>query len=130
MYGSSHTHFESMKDTANDIETMCKNFIQLGAKKVAVTEHGVMSSYEDIKDAINHIKQDAKKNNEPVPDFEVIPGCEVYFDNAHLILIAKNYQGYLDLCKIITEANKNLQNGKPIVTSEILKQYVTKGNMI
>lgn len=130
MYGSTHTHFESMKDTANNLENMCKNFIKLGAKKVAVTEHGVMSSYEDIKDAINHINQNAKKKGEPISDFEVIPGCEVYFGDAHLILIAKNYQGYYDLCKIITEANRNIKNGKPTVTSDILKQYVTKGDMI
>jgi DNA polymerase III alpha subunit len=49
MFGSIHTHFESEKDTANaNMHNMIDNFRRLGAKKVAVTDHGVMSAYEDL----------------------------------------------------------------------------------
>jgi len=91
MYGSIHTHFESRYDTANDLETMCKNFIAQGAKKIAVTEHGVFSSYEDLKDIVQKLKNKHKEQNPEAPalDFDIIPGVEGYFEDtrSHLILI-------------------------------------------
>ena len=140
MYGSIHTHFESEKDTGNDKKAMVNNFIKIGAKKVAVTEHGVFSSYEDLRDIVKKLKANAKKAQEKdpnvkIPDFDIIPGIEGYLgDNAaHLILVAKDYQGYLSLCKIITESNKNVQGGKgskkPIITLENLKENVNKGHL-
>lgn len=132
MYGSTHTHFESQYDTGNNKKEMIKRFIDCGAKKVAVTEHGVFSSYEDLKEIVNEIKEDAKKHEEPVPDFDIIPGVEGYFgeEAAHLILIAKDYEGYVSLCKIISESNKNIVNEKPIITLENLKKNVNKGHLI
>ena len=137
MYGSIHTHFESQYDTGNDKETMVKNFIASGAKKVAVTEHGVFSSYEDLRDIVSHIKEEAEKEkkenpNVEIPDFDIIPGVEGYFGEnaAHLILIAKDYEGYLSLCKIISESNKNIIREKPIITFENLQKNVKKGHLI
>lgn len=137
MYGSIHTHFESQYDTGNDKEQMIKNFIANGAKRVAVTEHGVFSSYEDLRDIVTHIKEDALKEkkedpNVEVPDFDIIPGVEGYFEDeaSHIILIAKDYEGYHSLCKIISESNKNIIKGKPIITLDNLKQNVAKGHLI
>lgn len=132
MFGSIHTHFESRYDTANDMKKMCENFIKKGAKKVAVTEHGVFSSYEDLRDIVKKIKGKAKENGEDI-DFEIIPGIEGYFgdNHAHLILIAKDYEGYLSLCKIISQANENIdKKGNPIITIENLQKNVKKGHLI
>ena len=70
-------------------------------------------------------------------DMDIIPGIEGYFgDNgSHLILIAKDYQGYLDLCKIITEASEykkadgNYPN-HPTITFENLEKNMHKGRVI
>lgn len=131
IYGSIHTHFESQYDTGNEKKTMLQNFINAGAKRVAVTEHGVFSSYEDLKDTVSELKKEAKDNNKTI-DFDIIPGVEGYFeeDAAHIVLIAKDYDGYLSLCKIISESNKNIVKGKPIITLENLKQNVRKGHLI
>lgn len=133
MYGSIHTHFESRFDTANDMTEMCQNFIKAGAKKVAVTEHGVISSYEDLKDVVHHIKDDAKKEEKEIPDFDIIPGVEGYFgeNRSHLILVAKDYEGYVSLCRIISESNENLdKKGNPIISLDNLKRNVKKGHLI
>jgi len=123
-----HVHFESQYDTGNDKRKMLMNFINSGAKRVAVTEHGVFSSFEDLKELVEDIK--AHSDN-PI-DFDVIPGVEGYLgeDAAHIILIAKDYQGYLDLCKIISESNENVVKGKPIITLENLKKNVNKGHVL
>lgn len=128
IYGSVHTHFEDRYDTGNDNEQMVRKFIDLGAKRVAVTGHGVFSAYEDLRDIVSSIKKDAKKKGEEVPDFEIIPGIEAYLPE-HCILIAKDYEGYLSLCKIISESNENIQNGKPIVTFKNLRKNVKKGHL-
>lgn len=71
---------------------------------------------------------------------EVIPGCEIYLDykgdkdRSHLILIAKDREGYLELCKIISDSNKNVvvsaTKTYPITTMDILQKYVKKGHLI
>lgn len=134
MYGSIHSHFESDKDAVNahfgsngriSFEQALDEYHKLGAKKVAVTEHGAFSSFEDIYAA-------SKKYD----DMDVIPGVEAYFDykedgenaeRTHLILIAKDAVGYQQLCKIITRANKNIWQSKakkeyPIVTMSSLEE--------
>ncbi len=139
MYGSTHTHFESRYDTGNNLGQMIKNFRSLGAKRVAVTEHGAMSSYEDLRDEVNHQAKDAKEAGEAF-DFEIIPGVEAYFavdeeaaknrQSDHLILIAKDHEGYLELCKIVTEANELVVNGKPITTLQNLRDHVKAGHIV
>lgn len=138
MYGSIHTHIESSEDAVNahfndkgkiSFDQALNEFHKLGAKKIAVTEHGAFSSYENI--------YDASKNFD---DLEVIPGCEIYLDykgdkdRSHLILIAKDREGYLELCKIISDSNKNVVIGAtktyPITTMDILQKYVKKGHLI
>lgn len=135
MYGSIHNHFESRFDTANNMKKMLENYVSLGAKKIVATEHGVFSSYEDLKDTL-------KKLN--APDTEIIPGIEAYLEmpeqnskklkTAHLILFAKDYEGYLSLSKIITESNAYSQRtgieGKAVTTFENLRKNVAKGHIV
>ena len=161
MYGSIHTHFEDMYDTANDLKKMVKEFASLGSKKVALTGHGSMFAYEDLKEIVAVLKE----KKEIDEDFEIIPGCEVYvtMDNLnesskedldeenqssndfektgsrHMVLVAKNYEGYQDLCKVISTASKNTKATKtkneeneyltPLVTLENLKENIRKGNI-
>lgn len=140
MYGSTHTHFESQYDTGNVLAEMITNFYRVGAKKIVATEHGVFSSFEDLKDTLHYLQTDPKTvkkwqeaglDVEPIPEdyeMEIIPGIECYFGDeaAHLVLIAKDYEGYKYLCKIISESNENIQtkNGKPIVTLENLRNNI------
>lgn len=132
MYGSTHTHFEDLFDTANDKKQMVCEFASLGAKRVAVTGHGTMFAYEDLKAIVA-----ACKENKTIPeDFEIIPGVEVYFEDEarHMVLVAENYAGYQQLCRVVTESAHNTQSKKssaeedefltPIVTMENLQKHI------
>lgn len=132
MYGSSHTHFEDLFDTANDKKKMLCEFIALGAKRVALTGHGSMFAYEDLKEIVATLKS----TKQAPEDFEIVPGVEVYFEDEarHMVLVAEDYEGYQQLCRVITDSAKNTKSSKsnnedqeyltPIVTMENLEKNI------
>lgn len=140
MYGSTHTHFEDLFDTGNDLKGMVLLFDSLGAKRVALTGHGSMFAYEDLKEITSRLKE----TKEIGEDFEVVPGVEVYFDDEtgedgnpaskHMVLVAKDYEGYKQLCRIISDSAKNTKSSRstiedveyltPIVTMENLRKNI------
>lgn len=150
MYGSVHTHAEDMFDTGNDLKEWVKNFIRRGAKKVALTGHGSMFAYEDLKDILKKMKDKGAELPEDY-QFDIIPGVEIYFNgltkegneqkSKHMVLIAKNYEGYVDLCRVISESSRNSKISTanrtedseyltPLVTMENLRENIRKGNVI
>ena len=99
-----HIHSEfSLLDGANRIKDLPVRAKELGMKAMAITDHGVMYG------AIDFYKACKKEGIKP------IIGCEVYvaprsrFDKEpidkqyyHLILLAKNNQGYKNLSKLVS----------------------------
>ena len=140
-YGSTHTHFESDKDTANgDFKQMLLSCAALGMKKVVVTDHGTFSAYEDVLDTLS-LLQEKLPDDKALQKLELVPGVECYFsaeskeESSHLVLFAKDWEGYQSLCHIITQSNKDFrknksEGGKPIVTLQNLKDNVRKGHII
>ena len=99
-----HIHSEfSLLDWANRIKDLPVRAKELGMKAMAITDHGVMYG------AIDFYKACKKEGIKP------IIGCEVYvaprsrlnkepgIDNRynHLILLAKNNEGYKNLSKLV-----------------------------
>lgn len=120
---SIHTHVRSIFDAHIDATALCLKIKEMGGKGCVITDHGVLSSIEDYKAVFN------------AQGLKLIPGVEVYVDGGilgrlHLILIAANDNGYKSICKIVTESNRNLQGGFPVVTKEILERYISKGDVI
>lgn len=144
---STHNHFESLYDTANNIKAMLLEYINAGFKRVAVTDHGEATSYEALLKTLNKLQSDEKdkqkENPEYIPDekimnFEIVFGVEGYLkdninpkENSHIILISEDYEGYQSLCKVITESNrnKNMSSGQPIITLENLKKNISKDHV-
>lgn len=124
--GSIHTHFESLYDTANDLSEMLDEFHKLGCTKVAVTDHGTASAYEDLLYIIAN-----KKKKDPDYKMDIVFGIEGYFDdgNSHLILLARDEIGYKSLCNIIAESEHNFIKNKPIITRENLEKNIAKGHV-
>ena len=100
-----HIHSEfSLLDGANRIKDIPKRAKELGMDSIAITDHGVMYG---VIDFYNACKEEGVKP---------IIGCEVYvaprsrfdkepgIDNKynHLILLAKNQQGYKNLSKLVS----------------------------
>jgi len=119
-----HSHY-SLLDGLAKIDDIIDKVKELGMDSVAITDHGTMYGviefYEKCK--ANGIKP--------------IIGCEVYeairgmedktpnLDGKrfHLILLARNEQGYKNLVKIVTEAHLRGFYYKPRVDFELLEKY-------
>lgn len=121
-----HVHSEfSLLDGANRIKDLPVRAKELGMNSIAITDHGVMFGVIDFYKAC--------KANGVKP----IIGCEVYvaprsrFDKDpaldgkynHLILLAKNNQGYRNLSKLVSLSFLDGFYYKPRIDKEILEQY-------
>ena len=121
-----HIHSEfSLLDGANRIKDLPVRAKELGMDAMAITDHGVMYG------AIDFYKACKKEGIKP------IIGCEVYvaprsrlhkepgIDNHyyHLILLAKNQQGYKNLSKIVSIGFLEGYYYKPRIDHEILEKY-------
>ena len=121
-----HTHSEySLLDGANKIKELPARAKELGMKAMAITDHGVMFGVVDF------YKECKKVGIKP------IIGCEVYvaprtrfdkengIDNkySHLILLAKNEEGYKNLTKLVSMGFTEGFYYKPRIDLEILEKY-------
>ena len=121
-----HTQY-SILDGFSAIPKLFKRASQLGMPALAITDHGNMYGVKEF------MKVAAKS-----PDIKPIIGCEVYVtrhydhrlkDNDHrryyhLILLAKNYQGYQNLSRIVSIGHiEGKYYDKPRVTHEIIERY-------
>ncbi len=121
-----HVHSEySLLDGANRIKELPKRIKELGMNSVAITDHGVMYGVVDF------YKECKKEGIKP------IIGCEVYvaprsrfdkepnIDNKynHLILLAKNNNGYKNLTQLVSLGFVEGYYYKPRIDLEILEKY-------
>ena len=121
-----HIHTEySILDGACRIKPLIQHVKDLGQTAIAITDHGVMHG------CIDFYLECKKQGIKP------IIGCEVYvaprtrfdkvhgIDNAryHLVLLAKNYNGYKNLIKLVSAAWTEGFYTKPRVDHDLLKQY-------
>ncbi|GAB6976177.1 DNA polymerase III subunit alpha [Prevotella falsenii] len=111
-----HTHY-SILDGQSKISYLVDKAVNNGMKGMAITDHGVMFGIKEFSDYCANINKVRKKNGEE--PFKPIFGCEMYVarrrkedkvkemhDNSgyHLIVLAKNYQGYKNLIKLVSHA--------------------------
>ena len=121
-----HIHSEfSLLDGANRIKDIPVIAKELGMNAIAITDHGNMFGVIDFYKA-------CKAN-----DIKPIIGCEVYvaprtrhdkdpnLDSKynHLILLAKNKQGYQNLSKLVSLGYTEGFYYKPRIDKEILEKY-------
>ncbi len=121
-----HIHTEySILDGACRIKPLIKHVKAMGQTAVAITDHGVMHGCIDFYLACK------------AEGIKPIIGCEVYvaprtrfdkvhgLDNAryHLVLLAKNYNGYKNLIKLVSAAWTEGFYTKPRVDHDLLEQY-------
>ncbi len=120
-----HTDF-SLLDGAASIKKMVAKAKELGMKHLAITDHGNMFG-------ALHFYRECKAN-----DINPIVGCEFYVApgnrsiksgndkksrSNHLILLAKNYEGYKNLMVLASRAYTEGFYYKPRIDDELLEQY-------
>ena len=121
-----HVHTEySLLDGANRIKDLVAKVKKLGMNAVAITDHGVMYG------AIEFYKECKANGIKP------IIGCEMYvakrtmhdkdanIDNtySHLILLAKDNEGYKNLIKLVSLSFTEGYYYKPRIDKETLRKY-------
>ena len=120
-----HTQY-SILDGLSTIEGLFNRAEELGMPGLAITDHGNMYG---VKEFLKFAKEH--------PTVKPIIGCEVYVtrgydhklkDNTHrkyyhLILLAKNYEGYKNLMKIVSIAHIEGAYYKPRVSHEVIEKY-------
>ncbi|HEY3782684.1 MAG TPA: DNA polymerase III subunit alpha [Fimbriimonadaceae bacterium] len=121
-----HNHTEySLLDGANRIPEMVSRTKELGMDSLAITDHGVMFGVmeftmecqkQGVKPIIGmeayvapngHLKKDGKEENETY----------------HLLLLAKDLEGYRNLCKLSTIGALQGYYYKPRIDHDLLRQY-------
>ncbi len=111
-----HTQY-SILDGQSKIPYLVDKAIKDGMKGMAITDHGVMYGIKEFVDYCNGVNKQRKKDG--LEPFKPIIGCEMYVarrrkedmvkemgDNSgyHLIVLAKNYNGYKNLIKLVSRS--------------------------
>ena len=120
-----HTQY-SILDGLSSIPDLFARAKEIGLKGLAITDHGNMYG---IKEFLKVAKD--------YPEIKPIIGCEIYvtrgYDHRlkdadhkkyyHLILLAKNYNGYKNLMKIVSLAHIEGMYYRPRADREIIEKY-------
>ena len=121
-----HVHTEySLLDGASRISNLVSRAKELGMDSLAITDHGVMFG------VIDFYRECLKQGIKPIIGCEVYTAARTRFDKdvdkdkrmGHLILLARNNEGYRNLMKIVSEGYRNGFYYKPRIDREVLSEY-------
>ncbi|MBO4659413.1 MAG: DNA polymerase III subunit alpha [Prevotella sp.] len=130
-----HTYF-SILDGQSSIKRLVDKAIADGMRGIAITDHGNMFGVKELFNYCN--KVNGKRKADGLPPFKPIFGCEMYVARRkksdrskehhdqggwHLIVLAKNYQGYKNLIKLVSRAWVDGFYMRPRTDHEDLERY-------
>ncbi len=119
-----HSHY-SLLDGLPKIDQLLDYVKELGMDSVALTDHGVLYG------AVEFYKKAKKRGIKPIIGSEVYLAFErmnqkrpnIDDKRYHLVLLAKNEQGYKNLVKLLTRAHLEGFYYKPRIDEELLEKY-------
>lgn len=120
-YGLLHNHTEnSLRDSAMSVERLVMRAKELGAPALALTDHGVMTGY------ISFVQCCEENGIKP------ILGVEFYVEEEnegrkHLIVMAKNKEGFQALIKAVSATSLRTFGGYPRAKKELLTKFFGPG---
>ncbi len=130
-----HTYY-SILDGQSSIQKLVDKAIANGMRGMAITDHGNMFGVKELFNYCN--KVNGKQRDEGKPEFKPIFGCEMYVarrkkedkkdpkvdkSGYHLIVLAKNYNGYKNLIKLVSRAWVDGFYLRPRTDREDLERY-------
>ena len=111
-----HTYY-SILDGQSSIKRLVDKAVGNGMRGMAITDHGDMFGIKEFHDYVAGVNKGRKK--EGLEPFKPIFGCEMYvsrygvkelkrskedMSGYHLIVLAKNYKGYKNLIKLVSNS--------------------------
>ena len=111
-----HTYY-SILDGQSSIQQLVDKAVKDGMRGMAITDHGDMFGIKEFHDICNSVNKNRKK--EGLEPFKPIFGCEMYvarrgdkslretkedLGGYHLIVLAKNANGYKNLIKLVSNS--------------------------
>ena len=130
-----HTYY-SILDGQSSISKLVDKAIANGMKGMAITDHGDMFGIKELFDYCNGVN--GKRAKEGLEPFKPIFGCEMYVarhrkedkvsengdrSGYHLIVLAKNYNGYKNLIKLVSNSWVDGFYGRPRTDRADLERY-------
>ena len=130
-----HTYY-SILDGQSSIKRLVDKAVANGMRGMAITDHGNMFGIKEFHDYVGGINKGRKK--EGLDPFIPIFGCEMYVSRHgskslrrgkedqggyHLIVLAKNYQGYKNLIKLVSNSWVDGYYMRPRTDREDLEKY-------
>jgi len=130
-----HTYY-SILDGQSSIKRLVDKAVANGMRGMAITDHGDMFGIKEFHDYVGGINKGRKK--EGLDPFIPIFGCEMYVSRHgskslrrgkedqggyHLIVLAKNYQGYKNLIKLVSNSWVDGYYMRPRTDHEDLEKY-------
>lgn len=121
-----HVHTEySLLDGASRIKDLIAQVKALGMDAIAITDHGAMFG------VIDFYKEAKKQGIKPIIGCEVYTAARTIKDKdadkdkhqGHLVLLAKNEEGYHNLMKIVSEGYTEGFYYKPRIDHDTLRKY-------
>ena len=131
-----HTHtYYSLLDGQSPVGALVKKAVKDGMRGMAITDHGNMFGVKDLFDECNKINKQLKAEGKE--SFKPIFGCEMYvarrgmkrmeekIDHGgwHLIVLAKNLNGYKNLIKLVSRSWVDGYYYRPRTDHEDLERY-------
>ncbi len=119
-----HTQY-SILDGFADIGRIMEKSIATGMRSVAITDHGAMYG------VISFVKEAQRNCIKPIVGCEVYVAARSHLDKKakedrsgfHLILLAKDYEGYKNLSRLVSTSYLDGHYYKPRVDIELLNKY-------
>ncbi len=130
-----HTYY-SILDGQSPVGKLVDKAVADGMKGMAITDHGNMFAIKEFFDYAGKVNETRKK--EGLEPFKPIFGCEMYVARRrkedkenekgdrggnHLIVLAKNLQGYHNLIKLVSRAWTDGFYGRPRTDKADLEKY-------
>ena len=139
MHNFTHLHvhtYYSILDGQSPVKDLVKKAAANGMRGMAITDHGNMYGIKEFFDEVNKLNKGRKK--EGLEPFKPIFGCEMYVARRgaamksdlkldrggwHLVVLAKNANGYRNLIKLVSDSWVNGFYGRPRTDHEMLEKY-------
>ena len=130
-----HTYY-SILDGQSPVQKIVDKAVANGMRGMAITDHGNMFGVKELYNYCNKIN--GKLKEEGKEPFKPIFGCEMYVAHRrksdrvkekgdmggyHLIVLAKNYNGYKNLIKLVSRAWVDGYYMRPRTDREDLEKY-------